>query len=99
MSQVFGGPSLRLDMALVRRANVRGTHREIPTDPVEFCKTLLGFQPTPYQERFLKDTGQFIALRWSRQRGKSHIVAPRRALQAITTNGIPMGIVAPSYRQ
>src|SRR5713101_816829 len=99
MSQVFGGPSLRLDMALVRRAKVRATHREIPTDPVEFCKTLLGFQPTPYQERFLRDTGQFIALRWSRQSGKSYIVAARMTWQAVTNNGIHIAIVAPSYRQ
>src|SRR6266581_336990 len=99
MSHVFGGPSLRLDMALVRKVKVRATHAAIPTDPVEFCKSLLGFQPTPYQERFLRDTGQFIALRWSRQSGKSYIVAARMTWQAITNNGIHIGIVAPSYRQ
>ncbi len=86
-------------MALVRKTRARATHRAIPADPVEFCKSLLGFQPTPYQERFLRDTGQFIALRWSRQSGKSYIVAARMTWQAITNNGIHIGIVAPSYRQ
>ncbi len=86
-------------MNLVDRIGVRATDTGIPADPVEFCKSLLGFQPTPYQEKFLKDSNQFIALRWSRQSGKSYIVAARMAWQAITNNGIHIGIVAPSYRQ
>ena len=75
------------------------TNRAIPTDPVDFCKTLLGFQPTQYQEKFLRDSSQFIALRWSRQSGKSHIVAARMVWQANTSHGVHLGIVAPSYRQ
>ena len=83
----------------MRKTRVRAKHADIPTDPVEFCKSLLGFQPTSYQERFLRDDAQFIALRWSRQSGKSYIVAARMMWQAINNNGIHIGIVAPSYRQ
>ena len=86
-------------MALVNRLAVGAPQSAIPTDPVDFCKRLLGFQPTPYQEKFLKDSNQFIALRWSRQSGKSYIVAARMTWQAITNHGIHIGIVAPSYRQ
>src|SRR5713101_7290811 len=99
MSSVFGARSMRHDMADVSKTCSRATYTGIPTDPVDFCKSLLGFQPTPYQERFLKDPSQFIALRWSRQSGKSYIVAARMTWQAITNNGIHIAIVAPSYRQ
>jgi phage FluMu gp28-like protein len=71
----------------------------IPTDPVEFCKNVLKFTPTDYQEKFLRDTNQFIALRWSRQSGKSFIVSARLLWQALINNGINVAIVSPSYRQ
>lgn len=71
----------------------------IPTDPVEFCKSVLGFSPTKYQEQFLRDRNQFIALRWSRQSGKSFIVAARLVWEALVNNGFHIAIVAPSYRQ
>ena len=90
---------MRLDMASMGRITSSATNAGIPSDPVDFCKSLLGFQPTPYQERFLKDSSQFIALRWSRQSGKSYIVAARMTWQAVNNNGIHIAIVAPSYRQ
>ena len=99
MSSVFGARSMRREMEHVDNTTSSPTDMGIPTDPVDFCKSLLDFQPTPYQERFLKDSSQFIALRWSRQSGKSYIVAARITWQAITNNGIHIAIVAPSYRQ
>ncbi len=99
MSSVFGARSMRREMEHVDKTTSSPTDMGIPTDPVDFCKSLLDFQPTPYQERFLKDSSQFIALRWSRQSGKSYIVAARITWQAITNNGIHIAIVAPSYRQ
>jgi len=78
---------------------VSNKHEGIPVDPVEFCKSILHFTPTKYQEQFLKDNNQFISLRWSRQSGKSYIVAARVLWQAVTNNGIHVAIVAPSYRQ
>jgi len=35
--------------------------------PIAFCKEALGFEPTNYQAKFLKDSAQFIAQLWSRQ--------------------------------
>ncbi len=71
----------------------------IPADPVDFCKNLLKFKPTDYQEKFLRDSNQFIALRWSRQSGKSFIVSARLIWQVLLNNGTHVAIVAPSYRQ
>jgi phage FluMu gp28-like protein len=73
--------------------------RALPVDPVDFCKTILGFTPTDYQEIFLRDTGQFIALRWSRQSGKSFVVSARLLWQVLLNNGIHVAVVGPSYRQ
>lgn len=36
---------------------------EIETDPVEFCVKRLGFKPTAYQEKLLRDPAQFIVAR------------------------------------
>ena len=74
-------------------------HDGIPTDPVEFCKDILAFTPTRYQEQFLKDKNQFVSLRWSRQSGKSFIVSARLMWEAVVNNGTHIAIVAPSYRQ
>jgi len=83
----------------IKRLVASGILEGIPTDPTEFCKQLLGFSPTKYQELFLRDPSQFIALRWSRQSGKSFIVSARIIWQAITNNGTHTAIVAPSFRQ
>src|SRR2546425_8952950 len=99
MPYVYGALSMRQEMAHLSKNISSASFTGIPTDPVDFCKSLLEFQPTPYQERFLKDPNQFIALRWSRQSGKSYIVAARMTWQAITNNGFHIAIVAPSYRQ
>ncbi|TMI33886.1 hypothetical protein E6H28_00780, partial [Candidatus Bathyarchaeota archaeon] len=44
-------------------------------DVVEFCLVYLHFKPYAYQEKFLRDTSQFVLARWSRQSGKSHTIA------------------------
>ncbi len=84
---------------LIEKVLTGEKYEGIPTDPTEFCKQLLGFSPTKYQEIFLRDASQFIALRWSRQSGKSFIVAARIIWQAIINNGTHTAIVAPSFRQ
>src|SRR6266705_3760091 len=100
MSHIPGDFSLRQGVNLLQSLAL-DDEREvaIPTDPVEFCKTVLRFNPTEYQEKFLRDKSQFIALRWSRQSGKSFIVSARLVWQAIVNNGTNVAIVAPSYRQ
>ncbi len=83
----------------MRNRWVSREHDGIPTDAVEFCKDVLAFTPTRYQEQFLKDKNQFVSLRWSRQSGKSFIVSARLMWEAVVNNGTHIAIVAPSYRQ
>src|SRR6266849_9190117 len=83
----------------VRARTKNKQHKGIPVDPVIFCKEVLQFDPTVYQERFLRDNNGFIALRWSRQSGKSHVVAARLLWQSALNNGVHIGIVATSYRK
>jgi len=99
MSYPRGSQRLNRDLDKLGPPPVSQEQQGIPTDPVEFCKTLLGFEPTIYQEKFLRDQNQFITLRWSRQSGKSYIVAARLVWQAIVNNGFHIAIVSPSYRQ
>src|SRR3989475_13158453 len=71
----FKGRLRRLDDKLERVKTVRGRTKEWPGDPVEFGVQYLGFKPTVYQEKLLRDRAQFIVARWSRQSGKTHCVA------------------------
>lgn len=101
MSTLHGIRGIRLDLGRVgqRFKEDKKQHFAIPSDPIDFCKQVLGFTPTEYQEKFLRDSSQLIALRWSRQSGKSFIVAARLIWHAILNNGTSIGIVSPSYRQ
>jgi phage FluMu gp28-like protein len=75
--------------------------QQISADPVEFCRKILGFIPYAYQAEFIKlfVENQFTAARWSRQSGKSFIVAALLLWYAITHPDSAIGIVGPSYRQ
>src|SRR6266567_9267315 len=98
MSPVPG--QLYIESRIKKRQKLESTeHEAIPTDPVEFCTQILAFTPTKYQEKFLRDSSQFIALRWSRQSGKSFIVSARLLWQAVLNNGCHIAVVAPSFRQ
>src|SRR6266702_4792327 len=100
MSILPGDQSFHQGMnRLKQQVDEQETRVAIPTDPVEFCENLLKFKPTDYQEKFLRDKSQFIALRWSRQSGKSFIVSARLVWQALVNYGVNLAIVAPSYRQ
>ena len=68
------------------------------TDVVEFFKRL-GFRPTAYQEKLLRDKSKLILARWSRQRGKSLVMAGVVLFNALTQRGFRAAIVAPSLRQ
>ena len=57
---------------------------EIPSDPIEFCIKLFGFYPTPYQEKLLRDPSKRIAVRWSRQAGKTSTIALKAICFALT---------------
>jgi len=72
-----------------------------PNDPIKFCVEDLGFNPTKYQrdlaEKFVKH--QFIAARWCRQSGKSHMIAALLLWYALIHSNTYIGIVGPSWRQ
>jgi len=68
-------------------------------DPVEFAESILEFKPTPYQKSLLLDTADRIAVRFSRQSGKSTTIAAKAiALAAINRNKSIL-VVAPGLRQ
>ncbi|MGD6851870.1 MAG: hypothetical protein ACQCN6_07420 [Candidatus Bathyarchaeia archaeon] len=65
--------------------------QELSADPADFCREILGFKPYAYQEEFIKlfVENQFTAARWSRQSGKSFIVAALLLWYAVTTPTAP----------
>ncbi len=68
-------------------------------DRVEFCSKQLGFTPTAYQEKLLRDQNQFVVARWARQSGKSLTMAALTLHYALTHSGSRVAILAPSLRQ
>jgi phage FluMu gp28-like protein len=85
---------------LVEEATLEKAQR-LSADPVVFCKEILGFKPFAYQEQFIQmfKDNQFTAARWSRQSGKSFIVAALLLWYAVTHPNNAIGIVGPSWRQ
>src|SRR3990170_6771993 len=74
---------------------------QVPTDPIQFCKETLSFNPTSYQTELIQQfqTNQFIAARWARQTGKSHTISALLLHYALTNANTNIGIVGPSWRQ
>lgn len=68
------------------------------TDVVDFFKRL-GFRPTEYQEKLLLDKSKLILARWSRQSGKSLVMAAVVLFNALTNKGFRAAVVSPSLRQ
>jgi phage FluMu gp28-like protein len=71
----------------------------LPKDPVEFAQQLFNFKPYEYQAKLLRDNSKRIAVRWSRQAGKTTCIASRAIWYAVTYPGTLTLIVAPSLRQ
>ncbi|MGD0175818.1 MAG: terminase family protein [Candidatus Bathyarchaeia archaeon] len=71
----------------------------IVKDPVKFCQIYLKFNPTPYQEKLLKDESKRIYVCWSRQSGKSTTLAARMIQRCLQFPGTLRLIVAPGLRQ
>jgi len=75
--------------------------KEIFRDPVKFCTYVLDFKPTWYQEdlawKFVQN--QFIAARWCRQSGKSHMISALLLWYALTHPNSYIAVVGPSWRQ
>ena len=70
-----------------------------PDDPVAFCTDYLGFKPTEYQARLLRDPSQFIVARWSRQSGKSQTVSVLLLWLSLRYPNHNIIVLAPSLRQ
>ena len=68
-------------------------------DPVYFGKRFLDFTALPYQEKVLTDKSKRIAVRMSRQAGKTTTIAVRAIWHAATHPKTLSLIVAPSLRQ
>ncbi len=75
--------------------------KKLSSDPVEFCTQILGFKPFPYQKEFIQifTENQFTAARWSRQSGKTFIIAALLLWYATTHPNNAIGVVGPSWRQ
>ena len=68
-------------------------------DPVFFAEKLLGFKPTPYQAKLLRDPSKRISARWCRQSGKTTTFGIRLLHFAVTNSNVNVIVVAPSLRQ
>ncbi|MCD6421875.1 terminase family protein, partial [bacterium] len=64
-----------------------------------FARKFLNFNPTPYQERFLRDPSKRIVLRWCRQTGKTTTCGVKILHFAVTRPSVNVIVVAPSLRQ
>jgi hypothetical protein len=73
----------------------------LSSDPVQFFRQVVGFEPTSYQKDFIKlfVGNQFTAGRWCRQSGKSWIMAALLLWYALTRPDSYIALVGPSWRQ
>lgn len=79
----------------------RFTRFIFPTDPPTFFKQTLGFKPTKYQIQLTNffTENQFVAARWCRQSGKSHIISALLLHYALIHPNVYIAVVGPSWRQ
>jgi len=68
-------------------------------DPVEFAESVLKFKATQYQAKLLLDHADRIAVRFSRQSGKSTTIAAKAIALASMNKNKSILVVAPGLRQ
>jgi phage FluMu gp28-like protein len=71
----------------------------VPEDPVVFAREFFGFQVKEYQASLLRDKSKRVAVRWSRQAGKTTCIALRAIWFACAYPKTLTLIVAPTLRQ
>jgi phage FluMu gp28-like protein len=71
----------------------------IQAEIIGFCRSWLGFEPTRYQERLLRDPARFIVARWARQTGKTTSISALSLHTALSRGSSRVVILAPSWRQ
>jgi hypothetical protein len=74
---------------------------ELKTNPTEFFRQILGFEPTEYQKELITlfQENQFLAARWCRQSGKSFVVSALLLNYALNNPDTYIAVVGPSWRQ
>ncbi|MEM2108143.1 MAG: terminase family protein [Candidatus Bathyarchaeia archaeon] len=84
-----------LDAALERKL------LHVQADPVAFFREVLGWELTEYQKEAVRlfDGNQFLALRWSRQSGKSTTCSGLLLRFALYNPDCYIAVVGPSWRQ
>jgi len=92
--------SLQLSESIVDAAQTAAT-RKLTENPIDFFRNILGFEPTSYQQEFIKlfEQHQFLAARWCRQSGKSWIISALLLWYAIRHPSSYIAVVGPSLRQ
>jgi phage FluMu gp28-like protein len=80
---------------------IQAKARRIPESFEEFCEKWLGLKLTDYQRAGaeLIKRKDSVALRWSRQSGKTHMVSAWLLHYALRHPGSQIAIVGPSWRQ
>lgn len=93
--------SLRRKLERLERRVDRLTRKppSLPTDPTEFCASVLQLKLTGYQRRLLESKAKRIILRWARQTGKTTMLACLCIIHAAQNPGAQVLIVAPGLRQ
>jgi len=85
-----------------RRVDRRKTEetKKLSSDPAEFFRQVVGFEPTEYQKEFIRMflENQFVAARWCRQSGKSWIISALLLWYALNHPDSHIAVVAPSWR-
>jgi phage FluMu gp28-like protein len=73
----------------------------LSSEPIEFFRHILGFEPTQYQKDLIKlfQDNQFVAARWCRQSGKSFIISALLLWYAYSNKDVSIAVVGPSWRQ
>jgi hypothetical protein len=89
---------LRETLQQARQLKAKDQPFQVPADPAKFCE-LVGFKPTAYQRKLLKDPARFIVARWCRQSGKTHVVSALLLWLCLANPDTNIIVVAPSLRQ
>ena len=89
------------EQALAVEAQWLSEVETLKTDPLEFFRQILGFEPTDYQKELIElfQKNQFVAARWSRQSGKSFTTSALLLNYALAHPNIYIGVIGPSWRQ
>jgi len=75
------------------------TAEEVPLDPVEFCRSWLGYKPFRYMWPFLRDDSHFVANVQARQTGKTFNGMAKLLWIGLRYPGSLILVTAPKYDQ